>query len=142
MIQAALIASSAPQATMLRSPLLPAISKGLAAMPPADRLIMVVRLISAMITGVALCAARQPPGHPVWLCSQDITRTIPELETRPGNCRIEHLVQLAEEIGARIWRLIAFQSDPSLRSDLSDLVSPLCRPAELVQVNPVPFARA
>ncbi|MDP3601773.1 MAG: hypothetical protein Q8R85_11480 [Bosea sp. (in: a-proteobacteria)] len=142
MIPAALIASSTPPATMLRSPLLPAISEGLAAMPPADRLTIMVRLVSAMIVGVALCAARQPPGHPVRLCSQDITRAIPGLETRPGDCHIEHLVQLAEEIGARIWRLIAFQSDPSLRSDLSDLVSPLCRPAELVQVNPVPFAHA
>ncbi len=142
MIPAALTASPAPPATMLRSPLLPAISEGLAAMPPADRLAMMVRLISAMIAGLALCAARHPPGHPVSLCSQDIVRTIPELGTRPVDGCIEHLVQMAEEIGASIWRLIAFLSDPSLRSDLSELVSPLCSPVGLVQINPVTFARA
>ena len=120
---------------MLRSPLLPVISQGIAAMPPGQGFAVILRLISSMIAGVALCAARWPDGHPVKRCAHELVKVLPTLAERPGECRLENLLQVAEEVGAQIWHLVAFQSDQALKVHLAELVSSVCQPVRLVQEN-------
>jgi len=55
----------ASQITMLRSPLPPAVSQGVAAMPPSEGVTMMRQLIAAMISGDAICATGRLDGHPV-----------------------------------------------------------------------------
>ncbi|OYX00360.1 MAG: hypothetical protein B7Z14_09265 [Bosea sp. 32-68-6] len=57
---------------------------------------------------------------------------LPALGERPEDCRLEQLYQVAEEVGAQIWHLIAFQADQKLKADLEALVSSICRPATQV----------
>lgn len=133
MPQAAITASSAIPATVLRSPLLPAISEGVAAMPPAEAFRVMLRIISAMIAGVALCAARRPAGHPVRESAQELVKVLPALGGRPEDCRLDQLLQLTEVVGAKIWRLAAFQSDREVKAYLEKLVASICQPADLVQ---------
>lgn len=121
--------------SVLRSPLLPSISKGVAAMPPADGLTVMLRLISAMITGVALCAANRSDGHPIKSCANELAKSFIDLAEQLGEFHLENLMQLAEEVGTRIWHVVAFLADKNLRAKLEDLVSLVCQPVELVRHN-------
>ena len=104
-------------------------------MSPTQGLTVMLRLISAMIAGVALCAANRPDGHPVKSCAKELAEAFTDLAEQPGDFRLEHLMQLAEEVGARIWHLVAFLADKALRAKLTDLVSSVCQPVGLVQHN-------
>ncbi|WP_156640074.1 hypothetical protein [Bosea sp. PAMC 26642] len=111
----------------MRSELLPEISGGLANMPHGDAFSLLVRLASAMLAGVILSSARRDPSHPVRRCADELTKL--GFAERVPNSSIEELVQLTQEVGAQIWRLIEFQSDPELRENLLRLVMPICLPA-------------
>lgn len=105
-------------------------------MPPSEGLNVMLRLIMAMIGGVALCAAGRPVGHPLRSCAEELADELTNLSEQPEDFRLEHLTQLAEEVGARIWHVVAFQADKTLRGKLTDLVSMVCQPpAALVQHN-------
>lgn len=121
---------------MLRSPLLPAITEGVASMPSDQGFRVMLRIISSMIAGVALCAARSPHGHPVRRCAHELVKVLPALSERPEACQLDQLYQVAEEVGAQIWHLIAFQADQELKADLESLVSSICRPAAQVFDSP------
>lgn len=123
-------------ASVLRSPVLPEITEGIASMPPDQGFRVMVRIISSMIAGVAVCAATRPPGHPVRRCATELVKVLPALGERPEDCRLEQLYQVAEEVGAQIWHLIAFQPDRKLKADLEALVSTICRPATQVSDRP------
>jgi hypothetical protein len=127
---------AALQNSVLRSPLLPAITEGVASMPPDQGFRVMLRIISSMIAGVALCAARRPHGHPVRRCAHELVKVLPALSERPEACQLEQLYQVAEEVGAQIWHLIAFQADRELKADLEGLVSSICRPADQVADRP------
>lgn len=120
---------SGTRASVLRSPLLPAISDGIAAMPPDQAFTVMLRVVTSMIAGVALRAARCPPGHPVGRCARELVKILPALGQDPESCQLEQLHQIAEEVGAQIWHLISFQSDLVLRADLEELVASVCQPA-------------
>jgi len=125
--------SVAPLGTsVLRSPLLPAITEGVASMPPDQGFKVMLRIISSMIAGITLCAAVRAPGHPVRRCAQELVKVLPALGERPEDCRLEQLHQVAEEVGAQIWHLVAFQADRKLKAELEALVSSICRPATQV----------
>lgn len=129
--------SVAPLGTsVLRSPLLPEITEGITSMPPDQAFRVMVRIISSMIAGVALCAAKRPPGHPVRRCATELVKVLPALGERPEDCRLEQLYQVAEEVGAQIWHLIAFQPDRKLKGDLEALVSSICQPPTQVSDRP------
>lgn len=96
---------------------------------------MMLRLISAMITGVALCAAGRPDGDPVNSCARELADVLDDLAEQPEDFSLEQLTQLAEEVGARIWHVVAFLADKFLRTKLTELVSSVFQPVELVQYN-------
>ncbi|WP_156323222.1 hypothetical protein [Bosea sp. AAP35] len=112
---------------------MPAISEGVAAMPPAEAFRAMLRIISAMIAGVALCAARRAAGHPVRESAQELVKVLPALGGRPEDCGLEQLIELTEVVGAKIWRLAAFQADQEVKAYLEKLVASVCQPAGLVQ---------
>lgn len=120
-------------ASVLRSPLLPVIRTGVAAMPPAEAFSVMLGIIAAMIAGVAFCAADRPNGHPVQETAQKLLEVLPALAERPQDCRLGQLFLIAEEVGAQIWRLAAFQADRELKAGLEELVIPICQPAGLIQ---------
>jgi len=112
---------------------LPAISEGVAAMPPAEAFRVMLRIITGMIAGVALCAARRPAGHPVRESAQELVKVLPALGGSPEDCDLEQLIKQTEVVGAQIWRLAAFQADREVKVYLEKLVASVCQPAGLVQ---------
>jgi hypothetical protein len=105
-------------------------------MPPAEGLTVMLRLISAMIAGVALCAVGRPDGHPVKASAEELADALTNLSEKPGDFRLEHLTQLAEEVGARIWHLVIFQADGDLKANLTELVSSICVPPARIHLLP------
>lgn len=117
--------------TMTHSLFLPEIETSLRIMPQAEKFQFLVRLVSAMIAGVALAGHDRRPSHPVRLCSQELVLMMQGIAKVPAECSTDALKGLAEIVGARIWRLAYFQSDYELAKKLESLVSPIFTPAPL-----------
>lgn len=111
---------------------LPAIEDNLRAMPQEELFGFLLRLVSAMIAGVALAGHDRHPSHPVRLCSQELVQLMQRLAGSPTDRPTEELRRLAETVGTRIWRLAYFQSDEELTRRLESLVVPVFVPASRV----------
>ena len=110
---------------MAQCQFLPDIETNLRNMPQEERFGFLVRLVSAMIAGVALASHDLHPSHPARLCSKELVSLMQNLAGAPTEHPIEELRQLAETTGARIWRLTYFQSDGELTRKLESLVAPI-----------------
>jgi hypothetical protein len=115
--------------TMSKSPFLPEIENGLRNMPEGDVFAFMVRLVSAMIAGVALAGQGRHPSHPVHLCGKELVSLMQRLAESPTEYPTAALRQLAETVAARVWCLAYFQSDPDLIQKLESLVAPVFLPA-------------
>lgn len=114
---------------MPKSPFRPEVEAGLQNMRQAELFSFLVRLISAMIAGVVLAGRDRHPSHPVRLCGKELVSLMQRMAGSPTECSTEALRQLAEAVGARVWRLAYFQSDPELIQKLESLVAPVFSPA-------------
>ena len=114
---------------MVQCQFLPDIESNLRSMPQGERFGFLVRLVSAMIAGVALAGQGRHPSHPVHLCSKELVSLMQRLAESPTEYPTAALRQLAETVAARVWRLAYFQSDPDLIQKLESLVAPVFLPA-------------
>lgn len=114
---------------MVQCQFLPDIESNLRSMPQGERFGFLVRLVSAMIAGVALAGHDLHSSHPVRRCSKELVSLMQKLAGAPTEYPIEELRQLAETTGARIWRLTYFLSDDELTRKLESLVAPVFSPA-------------
>lgn len=108
---------------------LPEVEDGLRKMPEAEIFSFMVRLVSAMIAGVALAGSDQHPSHPVRHSGKELVALMQRLAASPTDCPTAALRQLAETVAARVWHLAYFQSDPELTRKLVSLVAPVFSPA-------------
>lgn len=108
---------------------LPEIEDGLRKMHEAEIFTFMVRLVSAMIAGVALAGSDQHPSHPVRHSGKEMVSMMQRLADSPTGLPIAALRQLAETVATRVWHLAYFQSDPELTRKLISLVAPVFSPA-------------
>ena len=114
---------------MLQCQFRPEIENGMRNMQHGELFGFLVRLLSAMIAGVALAGHDQHPSHPVRLCSKELVLLMQRLADSPRECSTDVLNRLTETVGARIWCLMYFQSDDELAKKLETLVAPVFEPA-------------
>lgn len=114
---------------MPKSHFLPEIEAGLRNMPEGEAFAFMVRLVSAMIAGVALAGHDRHLSHPVHHCSKELVAQMQRLAGSPTECPTSALRQLAETVAARVWQLAYFQSDPELVQKLESLAAPVFAPA-------------